>query len=97
MHVPELNRMEAILMLEDPHAIMHGSSSRKLTRAQLMASDLKASAALYLVGLCAESETLIHRINHLDHGYENSEEKLRSLGVDIERVKEADLEPSELS
>jgi UDP-N-acetylglucosamine 1-carboxyvinyltransferase len=97
MHIPELNRMGASIMLEESHAIIHGSSSRKLTGAQLMASDLRASAALYLAGLCAENETLIHRIYHLDRGYENFDEKLRSLGANIERTTETDLERCELN
>ncbi|MDR1255485.1 MAG: UDP-N-acetylglucosamine 1-carboxyvinyltransferase [Puniceicoccales bacterium] len=93
MHVPELNRMGANIMLEESHAIIHGSSSRQLAGAQLMASDLRASAALYLAGLCAKNETLIQRIYHLDRGYEHFEGKLRSLGASIERIKEADAEP----
>jgi UDP-N-acetylglucosamine 1-carboxyvinyltransferase len=92
MHVAELNRMGANIMLEESHAIIHGSDSQKLTGAQLMASDLRASAALYLAGLCAENETLIHRIYHLDRGYENFEEKLRALGANIERIRETELE-----
>jgi UDP-N-acetylglucosamine 1-carboxyvinyltransferase len=64
---------------------------------QLMASDLRASAALYLAGLCAEDETLVHRIYHLDRGYENFEGKLRALGATIERLKETDLECDKLS
>ncbi|MDR2720722.1 MAG: UDP-N-acetylglucosamine 1-carboxyvinyltransferase, partial [Puniceicoccales bacterium] len=87
----------ANIILEESHSIIHGSSSRKLMGTQLMASDLRASAALYLAGLCAEDETLVHRIYHLDRGYENFEGKLRALGATIERLKETDLECDKLS
>jgi UDP-N-acetylglucosamine 1-carboxyvinyltransferase len=90
MHVSELNRMGASIMLEGSHAIIHGSSTRRLSGAQLIASDLRASAALYLAGLCAKNETLVHRIYHLDRGYENFEEKLRSIGAHIERIAEVE-------
>jgi UDP-N-acetylglucosamine 1-carboxyvinyltransferase len=95
MHISELNRMGADIMLEESHAIIHGSSKRKLTGTQLMASDLRASAALYLAGLCAENETLIHRVYHLDRGYEHFEEKLCNLGANIERLQESDLTKEE--
>ena len=55
-----------------------------------MATDLRASASLVIGGLCAEGETVVSRIYHLDRGYERMEEKLRSLGARIERVKESD-------
>lgn len=87
MHVQELNRMGAGIIMEESHAIVYGSSTKKLVGAQLMASDLRASAALYLAGLCASGETIVNRIYHLDRGYEKFEEKLRSLGADIERIK----------
>ncbi len=88
MHVPELNRMGASIMMEGSHAIIHGSSAKKLIGAKLMASDLRASAALYLAGLCADGETIVSRIYHLDRGYERFEEKLRILGADIKRERE---------
>lgn len=87
MHIPELNRMGAGIMMEGEHAIIHGSKQDRLIGAQLMASDLRASAALYLAGLCAEGETIISRVYHLDRGYERFEEKLYSLGADIVREK----------
>jgi UDP-N-acetylglucosamine 1-carboxyvinyltransferase len=58
-----------------------------LTGAQLIASDLRASASLVLAGLAAEGETLIDRVYHIDRGYEKIEEKLRAVGAEIERVK----------
>ncbi|MDE6432318.1 MAG: UDP-N-acetylglucosamine 1-carboxyvinyltransferase [Opitutales bacterium] len=85
MHVPELNRMGAGIMIEGEHAIIHGVTSQRLIGAQLMASDLRASAALFLAGLCAEGETIVSRVYHLDRGYERFDEKLRSLGADITR------------
>ena len=60
---------------------------KKLSGAQVMASDLRASAALVLAGLAASGETLISRIYHLDRGYDHLEEKLRVCGADIERIK----------
>ncbi len=89
MHVAELNRMGARIIVEGEHAIIHGSSSKKLIGAQLMASDLRASAALYLAGLCAEGETIVNRVYHLDRGYDNFEAKLRSLGADVLRESDS--------
>jgi UDP-N-acetylglucosamine 1-carboxyvinyltransferase len=60
-----------------------------LTGAQVMASDLRASAGLVLAGLAAEGETTVSRVYHLDRGYERLEEKLQALGAKIERVREA--------
>lgn len=85
MHIPELNRMGAGIMMEGEHAIIHGSNPGQLVGAQLMASDLRASAALYLAGLCARGETIVNRIYHLDRGYESFEKKLHALGADIVR------------
>jgi UDP-N-acetylglucosamine 1-carboxyvinyltransferase len=67
------------------HAIVKGV--KKLTGAPVMASDLRASAALILAGLVADGETLIQRIYHLDRGYERIEAKLSALGADIRRIK----------
>jgi UDP-N-acetylglucosamine 1-carboxyvinyltransferase len=64
----------------------------KLSGAQVMATDLRASFALILAGLVAEGETIVNRVYHLDRGYEKLEEKLRSVGADIERIKEEDTE-----
>ncbi|NBU21580.1 UDP-N-acetylglucosamine 1-carboxyvinyltransferase, partial [bacterium] len=61
-----------------------------LQGAQVMATDLRASASLIIGGLCARGETVVNRIYHLDRGYERVEEKLRSLGADIERLKESE-------
>jgi UDP-N-acetylglucosamine 1-carboxyvinyltransferase len=58
-----------------------------LTGAQLIASDLRASASLVLAGLAAEGETMIDRVYHIDRGYEKIEEKLRAVGAEIERMK----------
>ncbi len=86
MHVAELNRMAADISLEQSTAIIKGG--RPLSGAPLMASDLRASAALVLAGLIAHGETIINRIYHLDRGYYQMEEKLRSLGAQIERIPE---------
>lgn len=84
MHVFEMNRMGADINIDRSHAVVKGVS--KLTGAPVMASDLRASAALILAGLVAEGETLVQRIYHLDRGYEKIEEKLSALGADIKRV-----------
>lgn len=86
MHVSELNRMGANIMLEGPSAIVSGR--KKLSGAPVMASDLRASAALVLAGLVAEGETEISRVYHLDRGYENLVGKLQSLGAKIRREKD---------
>jgi len=84
MHVPELARMGADIAIEGPSAIIHGGAA--LSGAPVMASDLRASAALVLAGLAAEGETWIQRIYHLDRGYERLDAKLRALGGNIERL-----------
>lgn len=86
MHVAELNRMSACVSLEGASAIVKGVS--RLNGAPVMASDLRASAALVLAGLVAQGETEIHRVYHIDRGYENIEKKLSLLGADIKRIKE---------
>jgi len=86
MHIGELNRMGAEIVQEGPTAIITGVG--KLSGVPVMASDLRASAALVLGGLVASGTTEIRRIYHLDRGYEQLEEKLRGLGADIERVTE---------
>ena len=86
MHVAELNRMGAKIMREGPHAIVQGA--RGLSGAPVMASDLRASAALVLAGLVAKGRTAVSRIYHLDRGYENLELKLQKLGARIWREKE---------
>ena len=86
MHASELARMGAKIRRESASAILNGVS--RLSGACVMASDLRASAALVLAGLAAEGETVIRRIYHLDRGYENLEEKLISLGAQVQRVKD---------
>ncbi|MGK0177135.1 MAG: UDP-N-acetylglucosamine 1-carboxyvinyltransferase [Lentimonas sp.] len=89
MHVPELQRMGAIISIEGASAIVKGGS--KLSGAPVMASDLRASAALVLAGLAAEDETWIQRIYHIDRGYEHFEKKLNAIGAKIERLDDKDL------
>jgi len=84
MHVFEMNRMGADINIDRSHAVVKGV--KKLTGAPVMASDLRASAALILAGLVSEGETLVQRIYHLDRGYEKIEEKLSALGADIKRI-----------
>ncbi|MBA4758045.1 UDP-N-acetylglucosamine 1-carboxyvinyltransferase [Sphingosinicella sp.] len=84
MHVPELARMGADIRVSGRTAEVHGVA--KLTGAQVMATDLRASMSLVLAGLAAEGETVVNRIYHLDRGYEHLEEKLSGAGADIERV-----------
>lgn len=85
IHVAELSRMGANIRKEGPSAIIQGVPF--LSGAPVMASDLRASAALVLAGLVAEGETEIHRVYHIDRGYERIEEKLRNLGAEIRREK----------
>lgn len=84
MHVAELERLGADIRLKGDTATIHGG--KKLSGAQVMASDLRASAALVLAGLVAEGYTDISRIYHLDRGYENFEQKLLALGGKVERL-----------
>ena len=86
MHVAELNRMGADIQRQGPYAIVRGV--KKLSGAPLMASDLRASAALVLAGLIAEGKSTISRIYHLDRGYEKLDAKLRKLGAHIWREQE---------
>lgn len=85
MHVPELSRMGARLHKEGPTVIVQGV--KRLSSAPVMASDLRASAALVLAGLAARGTTTVHRIYHMERGYENLEEKLRGVGAEIERLE----------
>ena len=87
MHILEMQRMGADFRLEGNTVISQGV--KRLTGAPVMASDLRASAALVLAALVAEGETCIQRIYHLDRGYERIEEKLRGLGAMIDRVSQA--------
>ena len=88
LHVAELNRMGAQLRKEGPTVIVQGV--KKLVGAQVMASDLRASAALVLAGLIAKGTTQVHRVYHIDRGYWHIEEKLAAVGADIRRVNEPD-------
>jgi UDP-N-acetylglucosamine 1-carboxyvinyltransferase len=83
MHVPELRRMGAEVEIHGRSAVVHGIE--KLTGAQVMATDLRASMSLILAGLAAEGETEVLRVYHLDRGYERLEEKLSAVGATIER------------
>ena len=85
MHIPELIRMGADLNL-DGHTV-YCKGVKYLNGANLMATDLRASASLVLAGLVAEGKTVIDRVYHLDRGYETIEEKLKILGANIERVQ----------
>ena len=86
MHVSELARLGADIEIEGPSAIVKGG--RKLSGAPVMASDLRASAALVIAGLAAKGATQVNRIYHLDRGYENMDAKLRKLGARIRRINE---------
>src|SRR3954469_3581263 len=86
LHVGELNRMGARIRKEGPTAIIQGV--KELSGAPVMASDLRASAALVLAGLVARGTTRIDRVYHIDRGYEKIELKLAAVGADITRVKE---------
>ena len=83
MHVPELARMGANISVHGKTAVVNGVE--KLTGAQVMATDLRASVSLVIAGLVAEGETIVNRIYHLDRGYENLEEKLSNCGANVER------------
>ncbi len=84
MHVPELKRMGANIQIEDQVAVITGPS--KLTGAEVMATDLRASVSLVLAGLIAENRTIINRIYHLDRGYEFLENKLKNCNANIRRI-----------
>ena len=84
MHAQELVRMGANIKIEGRRAIVRGKTP--LSGAAVLASDLRASASLVLAALVADGETIIDRVYHLDRGYENIEEKLKSVGAQIRRV-----------
>ena len=84
MHVQELNRMGCDISISGNHANIVGVS--RLSGAPVMATDLRASASLILAGLCADGETIVDRIYHIDRGYERIEEKLNYLGANIIRL-----------
>ena len=84
MHVPELKRMGANIEIKNKTAYVKGPS--KLTGAEVMATDLRASVCLVLAGLVADNRTIINRIYHLDRGYETLEKKLRYCKARIKRI-----------
>lgn len=84
MHVPELQRMGADIQLEGNTALIKHTD--KLMGAQVMATDLRASASLVIAGLVADGETVVDRIYHIDRGYEQIEHKLKGLGANIQRI-----------
>ena len=86
MHASELTRMGADIHISGNQAVVRGKTS--LAGAPVQASDLRASASLVLAGLCASGETWIDRVYHIDRGYEAIVKKLRSIGADIQRVKQ---------
>ena len=85
MHVPELNRLGAKIIVKKD--IAHITGNRNFKGAQVMASDLRASISLVLAALCAEGESVINRVYHLDRGYERIENTLGNLGPSIKREK----------
>ncbi len=89
MHLSEMKRMGADIKIEGSTAIIQGVE--RLSAAPVMASDLRASAALVLAGLKAEGVTEINRVYHIDRGYEHIDDKLAELGATIERVKVVNL------
>lgn len=86
MHVPELQRMGANIRIDGHTAIVEGIE--KFMPAPVMATDLRASMSLVMAAACAEGESVIDRIYHIDRGYDDVENKLRGLGVNIERIKD---------
>ena len=88
MHIPELIRMGAHAEIESNTVLCHGVET--LSGAQVMATDLRASASLVLAGCIAEGTTIVDRIYHIDRGYENIEAKLQGLGAKIERLHSND-------
>lgn len=92
IHAAELLRMGANIRREGPHAIIQGPA--KLSGAPVMASDLRASAALVLAGLVADGETEVNRVYHIDRGYEQIEKKLNGLGAKVQRISESYSESS---
>ena len=85
MHVSELNRMGADIIVKGRKAIINGN--KKLSGAQLMATDLRASVSLVIAALISNKKSIINRIYHLDRGYENIEKKLSNCGANIKRIK----------
>ncbi|MCH2108684.1 MAG: UDP-N-acetylglucosamine 1-carboxyvinyltransferase, partial [Polyangiaceae bacterium] len=85
MHVPELIRMGANIDIRNNTAFVQGTE--QLSGANVMATDLRASATLVIAGLVAEGDTIVRRVYHLDRGYEAIEDKLGGVGADIQRIQ----------
>jgi UDP-N-acetylglucosamine 1-carboxyvinyltransferase len=92
MHVAELGRMGARIRKEGPTAVVTGV--KQLVGAPVMASDLRASAALVVAGLVAEGTTTVNRVYHIDRGYERIEEKFKALGATISRYDDGEIAPN---
>jgi UDP-N-acetylglucosamine 1-carboxyvinyltransferase len=88
MHVPELRRLGASIEVDGRSATVRGVP--RLKGAPVMATDLRASMSLIIAALCAEGQTMISRVYHLDRGFERLDDKLRGVGALIERVKDED-------
>jgi UDP-N-acetylglucosamine 1-carboxyvinyltransferase len=86
MHVQEMNRLGAAIIIDGHSAIIHGVE--RLVGAPVMATDLRASASLVIAGLAAQGETVVDRIYHLDRGYDRMETKLSAVGANIRRVSQ---------
>ena len=84
MHIPELKRMGAQIRIKNKTAVIQGPT--KLTGAEVMATDLRASVSLVIAGLVAENRTIINRIYHLDRGYETLDNKLKKCKAEIKRI-----------
>ena len=84
MHVAELNRMGANILIRGKKAIIEGNIN--FAPAEVMATDLRASVSLILAALTAKGKSVINRIYHLDRGYENIEKKLKKVGAKIRRI-----------
>ena len=84
MHVPELNRMGAQIIIDGNKSIINPCS--QFLGAPVMATDLRASVSLVLAALIAQGKTTINRIYHIDRGYESIEKKLQACGADIKRL-----------
>ncbi len=84
MHVQELARLGARISLDGDKATITGNA--QLTGAQVMATDLRASASLIIAGLVAEGDTIVNRVYHLDRGFERLEDKFNSCGAKVERL-----------
>ncbi len=95
MHVPELTRMGAKIVVHGSSAMIRGEE--ELVGAEVMATDLRASLSLVIAALAARGETVIHRVYHLDRGYERLEEKLSACGARIERISERPTRPFSLT